>query len=72
MNARLLDDVLRLDAKDRLELMEKLWDSLAPNDLQVTAEEAGHLEQRIADMEANPQSQSSWDDVKSRLANRRS
>ena len=70
MNSQLLDDALHMEAKDRLELMEKLWDSLAYADLPATDAERKLLDQRIADMDANPQAQSSWDDAKARLAKR--
>jgi putative addiction module component (TIGR02574 family) len=59
-----------MEAKDRLELMEKLWDSLAYAELPITEEEKKLLDWRIADMDANPHAQSSWDEVKARLAKR--
>ena len=44
----------------RLELIEKLWDSLAQADLPVAEAERKFLDQRVADMAANPDEQSSW------------
>jgi len=70
MNSQLLDDALHLEAKDRLELIEKLWDSLAYEDLPVTDAERKFLDTRIADMDADPDAQSPWNDVKARLAKR--
>ncbi len=71
MNARLLDDALRLNANDRLELIEQLWDSLAYAEIPITEAEKNLLDQRIADMEANPQAEVSWDDARARLIKRR-
>jgi len=70
MNSHLLNDALQLAAIDRLELIEKLWDSLAQSDLPVTDAEKRFLDQRIADMDANPNAQSSWQDARARLIKR--
>lgn len=42
-------------------------DSLSPDNLPVTDAERAMLDARLADMELNPDEQSSWVDVKTRL-----
>jgi len=71
MNDHLLNDALQLTVLDRLELIEKLWDSLSQSDLPVTDAEKQFLDQRIVDMNANPGAQSSWQDARARLVKRR-
>lgn len=71
MNADLLAAALKLSPSDRLELIEALWDTLSDEDLPVTAEERALLDERLADLERDPNAQSSWDEVKARLEQRR-
>ena len=71
MKADLLAAALRLSPSERLELIEALWDTLAEQDLPVTPEEQALLDARLADMDANPNDQSPWEDVKARLKQRR-
>lgn len=63
----LLEQIVRLEPTERLELIEAVWDSLSPDDLPVTEAERALLDARLADMELNPADQSPWADVKSRL-----
>jgi len=63
----LLAKVSSLSPADRLELIGKVWDSLSPNDLPVTDPERALLDARLADMEAHPDYQSPWPEVKARL-----
>jgi putative addiction module component, TIGR02574 family len=63
----LMARVLSLKPADRLELIGALWDSLSPNDLPVTEAERALLDARLADMESNPDDQSPWPEVKTRL-----
>jgi putative addiction module component (TIGR02574 family) len=71
MNADLLAAALKLSPSDRLELIEALWDTLSDEDLPVTPEERAVLDERLADLERNPDAQSSWEEVKARLQRRR-
>lgn len=59
--------VSSLSPTDRLELISKVWDTLSPEDLPVTDAERKLLDARLADMEANPDDQSPWPEVKARL-----
>ena len=63
----LMEQIVRLEPTERLELIEAVWDSLSPDDVPVTKAERALLDARLADMESNPDAQSSWADVKSRL-----
>ena len=70
MNADLLAEALKLSPRDRLRLLEALWDTLSEEDLPVAAEERALLDARLADLEANPSDQSPWPEVKARLDQR--
>ena len=63
----LLDRVASLSPADRLELIGALWDSLSPDEIPVTDAEKALLDARLADTESNPDDQSPWPDVKTRL-----
>jgi putative addiction module component (TIGR02574 family) len=63
----LLARVSSLSPADRLELIGKVWDTLAAEDIQVTGAERNMLDARLADMEAHPDDQSPWPEVKARL-----
>ena len=63
----LLERISNLEPADRLELIGVVWDSLSPTDLPLTDTERDLLDARLADMESNPNDQSSWADVKKRL-----
>jgi putative addiction module component (TIGR02574 family) len=63
----LLAKVSSLSPADRLELIGKVWDTLTHDDLAVTDAERELLDARLADMEAYPDDQSPWPEVKARL-----
>lgn len=63
----LLAKVSDLSPADRLELIAVVWETLTPNDLPVTEAERALLDDRLADMEANPNDQNPWPEVKARL-----
>ena len=67
INEPLMEQIVRLEPSERLELISALWDSLSPHDFPVTDAERALLDARLADMELHPNDQSSWDDVKRRL-----
>jgi putative addiction module component (TIGR02574 family) len=71
MNADLLAEVLKLSPRDRLRLIEAVWDTLTEEDIPVTPEEQTLLDERLADLERNPDAQSPWSEVKARLEQRR-
>lgn len=63
----LLKKISNLEPADRLELIGVVWDSLSLTDLPLTDAERDLLDARLADMDSNPNDQSSWADVKKRL-----
>ena len=63
----LLAKVASLSPADRLELIGAIWDTQSPDDLPITDGERALLDARLADMERNPDDQSSWFEVKPRL-----
>ena len=63
----LMAQIVSLEPRQRLELIEAVWDSLSPDDLPISEAERALLDARLADMESNPDDQSSWSDVKRRL-----
>ena len=71
MNTALLAEALKLSPSDRLQLIETLWDTLSEEDIPITLEERALLDERLADLEQNPDAQSPWPEVKVRLEQRR-
>jgi putative addiction module component (TIGR02574 family) len=63
----LLAKVTSLSPADLLKLIGAVWDTLSPDDLPVTDSERALLDARLADMEAHPDDQSTWREVKARL-----
>ncbi len=71
MSTSLLEEALKLTPRERLELIGALWDTLSESDIPVAPEERALLDSRIADLETNPDDQSSWEEVRARLEKRR-
>ena len=73
MTNALREQVFRLSAAERLELLEDLWDSLADDDsaLQLTAEQREDLDRRLREADADPEGGSSWEKVRERIRQRR-
>jgi len=67
VDAALLSRVKMMSPADRLELLGAVWDTLSPADAPVTEEGKALLDVRLADLENNPQDQSPWSEVKTRL-----
>ena len=63
----LLAKVASLSPADRLEFIGEARDTLSPEDLPVTDAERALLDARLAEMEAHPEAQSPWPEVKARL-----
>jgi putative addiction module component (TIGR02574 family) len=63
----LLAKVSSLSPAERLELIGAVWDTLSPDDLTVTDAERALLDARLVDMERNPDNQSPWPKVQTRL-----
>jgi putative addiction module component (TIGR02574 family) len=67
----LLAEARKLSPTERLDLIAGIWDTLESSDLPVTDEERAILESRMADLEANPSAQESWEQARASLESRR-
>ena len=61
-------DLDHLSARERLELVQELWDQIAsrPDDVPVTDAQRGELDRRLADHQSAPNEVTTWDAVKAR------
>jgi len=64
-------DIERLSADDRLRLLERIWDSLAPDAVPVTEPQRVELDRRLDDAEHDGSVGIPWDDVMRRLLTHR-
>ncbi len=70
VNQALLTQVKHLTPADRLELIGELWQTLDHGDLSVTHTERVMLDERLADLAANPGSVRPWEEVEADLRRR--
>jgi putative addiction module component (TIGR02574 family) len=65
----LIAEARKLSANERMQIAEELWDSVWDEkaELPLTLEQRDELDQRLADLEANPHAGSSWEDVRARI-----
>ena len=70
--AALREELLKLTAAERLELIEELWDSLDDQDeaLALTDAQREDLERRLAEADADPIGGSAWEEVRERIRRR--
>ncbi len=67
-----IDELLELSVPDKLDVLERLWDSITADPQQVAIPD-WHLEEldrREEELRRNPQSGKDWEAVKQRLQNR--
>jgi putative addiction module component (TIGR02574 family) len=62
--------VASLSREQRLELLEKLWDSLAAEEIPITDELREELDRRLDDLDQNPDDSEPWEDLRERLRSR--
>ncbi len=69
MNSPLLTEAVKLSVSERIELVAAIWDSLALeiNSGPLAEEHRSELDRRLADLEANPETGSPWEEVRARL-----
>jgi putative addiction module component (TIGR02574 family) len=74
MTNALREELFKLSAAERLELVEQLWDSLSDDDeaLALTPEQREDLARRLAEADADPRGGSPAEEVFERIRNRRS
>lgn len=70
---RIILDALALPPAERLDVIDRLWDSLAesPDDFELTEEQRRELDRRLDEMRANPDAAIPWEQVKAELQKRR-
>jgi putative addiction module component (TIGR02574 family) len=56
-------DIRRLTPKERIELAEELWESLAEEDIELTAEQAVELERRREQLERDGPRGKPWREI---------
>jgi len=69
MSESLPSEILQLPISDRLNLVEKIWDSIADDEsrFQLTEAQKQELDRRLNLQTDSPVSGSTWQEVKSRL-----
>ena len=72
--AILLDELMQLSAVERLDIAEKLWDSVHPpgsarpgEDIPLTDEQKAEIDRRLAEHERHPERAEPWEMVRERL-----
>jgi putative addiction module component (TIGR02574 family) len=63
-------DIAKLDPKERLELLEQLWDSLSPEAIPMTDAQAEELDRRLDDLDREGSVGIPWNEVLDRIRNR--
>lgn len=63
VDAALRDRIRQLAPSERLDLMIEIWESLDADEVKVTAAEQELLDVRLADLEANPGTGRSWEEI---------
>lgn len=72
MSNALREELFKLSAAERLELVEELWDSIADEDeaLALTEEQREDLERRLVEADADPTGGSPWEEARERIRQR--
>jgi putative addiction module component (TIGR02574 family) len=66
-----IQEILKLPASERLKMVEQIWDSLDPNEIQISQSQKDELDHRIDLDRAGKMSWYSVDEVKTLLQNRK-
>ncbi len=66
-------DVLELPVRERLQLVEDIWNTIAdmPDALELTEEDKALIDERLEAARKNPGAGSSWEEVSARIKARR-
>ncbi len=71
MNRAEIQKLLELPADEKMELAQILWESVEPEDevhfLAIPEWQRQILDDRLADIDRNPSSEQTWDEVKAEL-----
>jgi putative addiction module component (TIGR02574 family) len=65
MKANLLKEILELSPAERIQLVQDIWDSISdfPGTSELSEEQKILLDRRLAELESNPQTGLSWEEV---------
>ena len=67
----LAPELARLSPRERLDLIESLWESLEDQDIPMTDFQRAELDRRIAGFDQDREHSISWDQLKAELRQRR-
>ena len=74
MNKHLLDELMQLSPAERLDIAERLWESVDPNDpdlagalAPITDAQRREVERRLAEHDRDPGRAVPWEEVRARL-----
>ncbi len=67
----LAPELARLSPRQRLDLIECLWESLDDNDVPVTAAQRAELDRRIAGFDQDQEHSIPWDQLRAELRKQR-
>ena len=72
MTNALREELFKLSAAERLELVEELWESIADEDeaLALSDEQREDLERRLAEADADSAGGAKWEEVRERIRQR--
>ena len=68
-----IEDILQLSIDERLDLVEKIWDSIVASDepLPLTQAQRAELDRRLQAHAQNPDEVETWNEVKSKIQRRK-
>ncbi|MEM9272805.1 MAG: addiction module protein [Cyanobacteria bacterium P01_F01_bin.143] len=71
MNNPLPPEILKLNVSERIQLVEDIWDSILviTEEIDLTAAQKNELDSRLDRLQQNPNSGSTWEEVKQRIQN---
>ena len=66
-----IQEILKLPVDKRLSLMEKIWDSIDPKEVEVSNTQKKEIDYRLAADKAGKMSWQTWEEVKEYLNSRK-
>ena len=71
MKTVLVEEMEKLPAPERLELIGALWDSLSEEEVPLTKAQVAELDRRLNDMDMNPGDEMTWEEARQRIVSGR-
>jgi putative addiction module component (TIGR02574 family) len=65
-----LEEILKLSAAERILAIEKIWDSIEPNEINVTTAQKEELDKRLERHKAGKTKFHTWEEIKKQLHNK--